>query len=70
MTTIVQEKEKYTAQLMDLQGVEGVGIGEDKGKEVLVVYISSIDESVKQQISSLLKDFPYRIEKTSSLSAL
>ncbi|MCZ6876044.1 MAG: hypothetical protein O7G88_21365 [bacterium] len=52
---------KHDQQLLSIDGVEGMGTGQDEiGDSVIVVYLS--DETVRQRIPSALEGFPVRIE--------
>lgn len=49
--TIEQVKEKYEHRWLALEGVEGVGIGEDRaGRPALKVYLSGKTEAVRREL--------------------
>jgi hypothetical protein len=65
---IASIRDKYAAQLMSIDGVEGVAIGQDSiGNDALVVYLRS--ESVKGQIPSEIEGRPVVTEVTGHIDA-
>jgi hypothetical protein len=57
-------KNKYQQQLLTCDGVEGVGITEEKGQEILVIYISNHTLKLTEFVKQYLKDCPVKFEKT------
>ena len=56
-------KEKHEMRLMSIEGVEGVGISEDKaGIEVLIIYLR--DEAAKDRIPHEIDGFRVRTTDT------
>ncbi|MDQ3705156.1 MAG: hypothetical protein M3437_08040 [Chloroflexota bacterium] len=64
MPTIKQIKEKHEMQLMSIDGVEGVGIGEDRGQPIIQVYVVRKTRRLKAQIPDELGGYPVQIEST------
>lgn len=67
--TIFDAKKKYQMELMKIDGVVGVGIGEKKGKECITLYVSSQSEELKKQIPKTLEGFPVVTQYTGEFSA-
>lgn len=62
-------KQKHETRLMAIDGVEGVGIGQDQiGDEALVVYVR--DQGVATRVSQALKGVPLQIIVTGPIEAL
>ena len=62
--TIEQVKAKYENQLLNIEGVEGVGIGKEKGKPVIKIYIIRKTKELQKKIPAHLEDYPLSIEVT------
>jgi len=68
--TIEQVKTQYEAELMAIDGVVGVGIGECRGKPCIKVYLENDSEELKRQIPSQLGGFKVDTEVTGPIEAL
>lgn len=70
MQTIHQIKEKHQAHLMGIDGVEGVGVGEEAGKPVIKVYVVRKTKPLQKSIPDELEGYPVRIESTGEFNTL
>jgi hypothetical protein len=68
--TIEQVKAKYEWQMLDIEGVEGVGIGDEQGQPVIKVYVARKTKSLQQQIPRQIEGFPVSLEVTGEFHAL
>ena len=57
-------KKRYARDLLALDGVEGVGIGEDSGEPLIKVYISRHSWPPRKGIPSRLEDVPVVVEES------
>lgn len=65
---IVQVKQKHEAELMKIDGVEGVGVGRDAmGNDAIVVYLR--DAGAKARVPKRLEGFPVETEVTGIIDA-
>lgn len=61
-------REKHEMRLMSIEGVEGVGVGEDKaGNEVLMIYLR--EEAAKDRIPEEIDGLPVRTTVTGRIDA-
>ncbi len=67
---IEQVKAKHETQLLTIEGVEGVGIGEELSKRVLKVYVVKKTKTLQEKIPSQIEGYPVRIEVTGEFHAL
>ncbi len=68
--TIEQVKEKHESKLMSIQGVEGVGIGEELGKPFIKVYVAKKTKSLETKIPKQMEGYPVKIEESGEFKAL
>ena len=68
--SIEQIKAKHEARLLSVEGVEGVGIGEDNGKPVIKVYVTKKTKAVHENIPERLDGYPVVMEVTGEFHAL
>jgi hypothetical protein len=62
-------KAKYEKEFLGLEGVEGVGIGEELGKPVIKVYVVRKTRSLQERIPSQIEGYPVRMEVTGEFHA-
>ncbi len=68
--TIEQVKERYESELMAIDGVVGVGIGECEGKPCIKVYLENDSPDLKKRIPLQLDGFKVETEVTGPIEAL
>ncbi len=61
---------KIRPQLLRIEEVAGVGIGEMEGSPCVVVMLIKDSEDVREKITTLLSDTPYKIEVSGEFKAL
>jgi hypothetical protein len=62
-------KKRYERELLALDGVEGIGIGEDGGEPLIKVYISQPSRRRRARIPSHLEDVPVVVEESGIFEA-
>jgi hypothetical protein len=62
--TIEQVKDQHVTELMSIEGIEGVGIGEEEDRPVIKIYVSNASRELRQQVPTELEGYPVRIEVT------
>lgn len=67
--TIEQVKAKYESQLLSIEGVVGVGIGEELGKPVIKVYVAKKTKSLQEKIPTQMEGYLVSIEVTGEFHA-
>jgi len=69
--SIQQVKSDHEMELMNIEGVQGVGIGLDneKDQEVIKVYVDKKTTAVQEKIPAELEGFPVSIEVSGELRA-
>jgi hypothetical protein len=68
--TIEQVKERNETELMAIEGVVGVGIGECEGEPCVKVLLENDSPDLKRQIPTQLDGYPVDTEVVGSLEAL
>lgn len=68
--TIDQVKEKHEATLLGIDGVEGVGIGDDQGSPVIKVYVSRDPKFLKHVIPDQIEGHLVRLEYSGKFKTL
>ena len=63
-------KEQHESELMAVEGVVGVGIGECQGKPCIEVYLANESPNVKKQIPARLGGFKVNTKVTGNIEAL
>ena len=69
-STIEDVKEKHENNLMSIEGVQGVGIGEESGKPVIKIYVNKKIKSLQDKIPKQIEGYPVRIEVSGKFEAL
>ena len=67
--SIEKVKEKYETQLLNIEGVEGVGIGEESGRPVIKVYVVKKTKTLQGKIPARLEGYPVSMEVTGEFHA-
>jgi len=70
MIPIKQAKDKAEDQLMQIAGVEGVGISKERKKKVIIVYVSQTDTTTSEKIPKEIEGHPVKIEVSGKFKAL
>lgn len=68
--TIEQVKEKHENRLLNISGVQGVGIGEESGKSVIMIYVDKKTKSLIGKIPTQIEGYPVKIEVSGEFHAL
>ncbi|MBD2564814.1 hypothetical protein H6G95_30375 [Nostoc linckia FACHB-391] len=68
--TIEQIKEQYESDLLSIDGVVGVGIGECEDKPCIKVYLENESPNFKKQIPKQLDGFKVDAQVTGAIQAL
>ncbi len=68
--SIEQVLKENTNQWMSIPGVEGVAIGESKGKSCIRIFTSVDPKNLQDKIPSRVEGFPVIIEKTGPFRSL
>jgi hypothetical protein len=68
--TIEQVKDRYTSNLMSIEGVVGVAIGLEQDQPVIKVYVSAADGDLQTRVPRELEGYPVSIESTGEIRAL
>ena len=67
--TIGEIKAKHERELLKIEGVQGVGIGEKMGKTVIKVYVIKKTETLQKKIPAQIEGYPVDIEVTGEFQA-
>jgi hypothetical protein len=55
---------KFSAKLLEVEGVHSVGIGQDEeGSSRIVVYVNPDHPEAPEQVTAILKDYPVQIRR-------
>jgi len=68
--SIEQVKSKYEMEWLRIEGVEGVGIGEENEKPVIRVYVAKKTKTIQEKVPSQIEGYPVRIEVSGEFHAL
>jgi len=68
--TIEQVLNERTDEWMAISGVEGVAIGEQKGKSCIRIFTSINPKNLRDKIPSSVNEYPVIIEQTGTFRAL
>jgi hypothetical protein len=68
--TIEHVKTRHEMKFMNIEGVQGVGIGEQEGKPVIKVYVSRKTPALKEKVPTSLEGYPVHVETTGEFHAL
>ena len=68
-TTIEAIKAKHETELLKIEGVQGVGIGEKMVKTVIKVYVIKKTEALQKKIPAQIEGYPVDIEVTGEIHA-
>ena len=63
-------KARHEARLLGVDGVEGVGIGEERGRPVITVYVAGRTEAIRREIPPELEGYPVRVVVSGEFRAL
>lgn len=66
---IEQIKAKYETQFLSIEGVEGVGIGEEMSKPVIKVYVVKKTKALAEKIPAQIEGYPVKMEVTGEFHA-
>lgn len=69
MGKLEQVRDEREADLLAIEGVEGVGIGDDAGTPCIVVYASDTRQPIRERIAAALSGVRYRIEASGEFHA-
>jgi hypothetical protein len=62
-------KKRYERRLLALEGVTGVGIGEDAGEPRIKVYVDEDRPARRASIPHVLEDIPVVVEESGAFEA-
>ncbi len=68
--TIEQVKEKHENRLLNISGVQGIGIGEESGKSIIIIYVAKKTKSLLDKIPAQIEGYPVKIEVSGEFHAL
>jgi hypothetical protein len=68
--TIEEVKDKHALSLIGIDGVEGVGIGDENNHPVIKVYVSKQPGSFGSRIPEQLEGYPVSLEYSGKFEAL
>jgi hypothetical protein len=71
-STIEQVKERHELRLLEIDGVEGVGIGSDdrSGTTVIKVYVGQKSKVLQERIPAELEGYPVHLEVSGEFNTL
>ena len=67
--SIEQAKTNHEMRLLNIEGVEGVGIGEEMGKPVIKVYVAKKTKAIQKKIPDQIEGYPVVMEVTGEFHA-
>ena len=67
---IREVKARHEAHLLGMDGVQGVGIGEEGGRPVITVYVAGPAETLRREIPPVLDGYPVRVVVAGEFRAL
>jgi hypothetical protein len=67
---IREVKARHEARLLGVDGIQGVGIGEERGRPVITVYVAGPTESLRREIPPVLDGYPVRVVVSGEFRAL
>lgn len=70
MTQIEDVKKRHELELLGIEGVEGVGVTEDKGHAVLTLYIGQMTDQLRRKLPTEIEGYPVRTVITGGFVAL
>ncbi len=64
--SIEQVRDQYERQFLDIEGVEGIGIGIDErsGATAIKVYVAQKTRALQEQLPTQVDGYPVQIEAT------
>lgn len=68
--SIEKVKARHEGRLLLIEGVEGVGIGEESQQPFLRVYVAKKTKSLQKKIPTRIEGYPVRIEGSGEFHAL
>ena len=63
-------KERHEFRLLEIPGVQGVGIGDDGRRTAIKVYVDDVTPEVRQGVPGELDGVPVVIERSGTFEAL
>jgi len=60
-------KDRFEKELMDFEGVVGVGIGVREGEECIIVFVKKIDKKIVESIPKNINRYKVYIEEVGKL---
>lgn len=63
-------KERHENRIMQIEGVEGIGIGELSGKPVIKIYVTKKTRLIQEKIPAELDGYPVSVEVVGEFHAL
>jgi hypothetical protein len=67
---IREVKARHEGRLLGVDSVQGVGIGEERGRPVITVYVAGPTEALRRAIPPELEGYPVRVVVSGELRAL
>lgn len=67
-TGVAGVRRRHEQELLEIRGVEGVGVGERGGREVILAYVH--DATVQERLPREIEGVPVAAEVTGEISAL
>jgi len=68
--SVLDVKGRHEVELLQLPGVQGVGIGDEAGRPVINVYVDKKVKALQESIPPEFDGYPVRIEVTGPFRAL
>jgi hypothetical protein len=62
-------KELHELELLQLQGVQGVGIGDDRGQPTITVYVEDYASAKRLAIPHTIENVPVMVEESGVFKA-
>lgn len=67
--SIEEVKAKHEQQLMRIEGVQGVGIGDISDRPVIKIYVARKTKFLQQQLPTQLEGYPVTLETSGEFDA-
>jgi hypothetical protein len=69
-SSIEEVKARHEMEFLNIDGVEGIGIGDEKGKPVIRIYVSKKTKDIQKRIPGEVEGYPVQIEVSGEFHAL